>query len=103
MIAVTALLLWGKPVPVKAQDEIDLMLKRGQIPAERTHTHGYSDFTNPLGRFMDLLAAGAVTDARAIQADACATWLATRQTSPLAGKFWAGNVEINLDTICAHR
>jgi hypothetical protein len=103
LIAVAACLLWGKPIPVKGQDQIDLMVQRGQIPAEFTHRHGYSDFTDPLGRFMDLLAAGAVADARAIQADACATWLATRQTSPLAGKFWAWNVEIDLDTLCAHR
>ncbi len=102
MIGVTACILFSEPISTKAQDQIDLMLQRGQIPVDLAQRHGYSDFTNPLGRFMDLLAAGAVTDARAIQADACATWLATRQTSALSGKFWAWNVEINLDTLCAH-
>jgi hypothetical protein len=105
VIAAAAYLLLGEPLPAKAkaEDQIDLMLQRGQIPVELTPRHGYSDFTNPLGKFMDLLAAGAVSDARAIQADACATWLATRQTSALSGKFWAWNVEINLDTLCARR
>jgi hypothetical protein len=102
-IAVAACLLLANPVPAAAQDQIDLMLQRGQIPRELAQQHGYSDFTNPLGRFMDLLAAGAVTDARAIQPDACKTWLATRRTSALSGKFWAWNVEINLDALCAHR
>jgi hypothetical protein len=101
--AITACLLWCAPIPAKPQDQIDLMLRRGQIPAELAQRHGYSDFTNPLGRFMDLMAAGAVSDARAIQADACARWLATRQTSAFSGRFWAWNVEINLDTLCAHR
>ena len=102
-IAATACLLLGEPFPAEAQDQIDLMLQRGRIPVELSQQHGYSDFTNPLGRFMDLLAAGAVTDARAIQADACKTWLATRQTSALSGKFWAWGVEINLDVLCANR
>ena len=103
VIAATLCLLLGEPFPAKAGDQIDLMLQRGQIPVELVQRHGYSDFTDPVGKFMDLLAAGAVSDARAIQADAGATWLATRQTSALSGKFWAWNVEINLDTLCAHR
>jgi hypothetical protein len=100
-LAVTACLLLGEPFAAKAEDQIDLMVQRGQIPVELAQRHGYSDFTNPVGRFMDLLAAGAVSDARAIQADACTTWLATRQTSALSGKFWAWGVEINLDALCA--
>jgi hypothetical protein len=103
ILAVTACLLWAEPFPAAAQDQIDLMLQRGQIPVALAHRHGYSDFTNPLGRFMDLVAAGAITDARAIQADACKTWLATRSTSALSGKFWAWGEEINLDALCAHR
>ena len=86
-----------------AEDEIDRILQRGQLPSDRIQRHGYSDFTDPLGRFMDLLAAGAITDARAIQPDACAEWLAARQTSAWTGKFWAWNVEVDLDTLCSHR
>jgi len=101
VLAATAFLLWGEPIPANAQDEIDLMLQRGQVPADMTTRHGYSDFTDPLGRFLDLLAAGAFVEARLIQPDACAAWLATRQTSALTGKFWVWNTEINLDTLCA--
>jgi hypothetical protein len=79
------------------------MLQRGQIPADMVHKHGYSDFTDPLGRFLDLLAAGAFAEARAIQPDACAAWLATRQSSALTGRFWVWDTEIDLDTLCAHR
>ena len=59
--------------------------------------------TDKDGPIMDLLAAGAVTEARAIQPDACNAWRATRQTSALTGKFWALNVEIDLDTLCGSR
>jgi hypothetical protein len=104
-IVLTAItfLLSGGSTSANALDEIDLMLQRGQIPADMINRHGYSDFTDPLGRFLDLLAAGAFVEARSIQPDACATWLATRQNSPLTGKFWVWNTEINLDTLCAHR
>jgi hypothetical protein len=102
-LAATGALLLGEPLSANAQDEIDLMLRRGQVPPDMMHEHGYSDFTDPLGRFLDLLAAGAFVQARSIQPDACATWLATRQNSPLTGKFWVWNTEINLDTLCAHR
>jgi len=103
MLAITAILLGGEPTSASAQDEIDLMLQRGQIPANMIQKHGYSDFTDPLGRFLDLLAAGAFAEARAIQPDACAAWLATRQSSALTGKFWVWNTEIDLDRLCAHR
>jgi hypothetical protein len=103
ILVITAILLGGEPTSASAQDEIDLMLRRGQIPADMIQKHGYSDFTDPLGRFLDLLAAGAFAEARAIQPDACAAWLATRQSSALTGKFWVWNTEIDLDTLCAHR
>jgi hypothetical protein len=103
VLAAISFQLSGEPTSANAQDEIDLMLQRGRIPADMTHRHGYSDFTDPLRRFMDLLAAGAFVEARAIQPEACATWLATRQNSSLTGKFWVWNTEINLDTLCAHR
>jgi hypothetical protein len=99
-----AIFLLGSGVPSAiAQDEVDLMLQHGQVPADMRNRHGYSDFTDPLGRFLDLLAAGAFVEARSIQPDACATWLATRQNSPFSGKVWVWNTEIDLDTLCSHR
>ena len=62
--------------------------------------HGYSDFTDPLGRFLDLLAAGAFVEARAIQPNACAAWQVTRQDSAFTGKFWIWDTEIDLDVLC---
>jgi hypothetical protein len=102
IVTAAACLLWVKAYPVRADDDIDLMLRLGRVPPDRIQSHGYSDFTDPLGRFMDLLAAGAFPEARRIQPEACAAWLTTRQTSALTGKFWVWNTEINLDTICAH-
>jgi hypothetical protein len=103
VLAGIAVLLVGWPLGAAAEDDIDRMLQRGHIPAEKTNRHGYSDFTDPLGRFLDLLAAGAFAEARAIQADACATWTATRQNSALTGKVSVWDTEINLDTLCAPR
>ena len=103
VLAATAFLLWGEQTPARAQDQIDLMLQHGRIPADMINRHGHSDFTDPLGRFLDMLAAGAFVEARAIQADACSSWLATRQDSALTGKFWVWNTEINLDTLCSPR
>jgi hypothetical protein len=102
-LATTGTLLSSEPSPANAQDQIDLMLRRDQVPPDMRNQHGYSDFTDPLGRFLDLLAAGAFVEARSIQSDACSTWLATRQNSPFTGKFWVWNTEIDLDTLCAHR
>jgi hypothetical protein len=100
-LAAAAFVTMVAPTMVRAEDEIDLMLRRGHVPPTMTGTHGYSDFTDPLGRFLDLLAAGALAEARSIQGDACAEWLATRQNSAFAGKFWVWDTEINLDTLCA--
>jgi hypothetical protein len=83
------------------QDAIDLLIQRAP-PGAPPH-HAYSDFTDPLGRFMDFLAAGAFADARAMQPQACATWLATRDTSPLTGRFRVGDTEIDLDGLCVRR
>lgn len=96
-----ACLLWGGQIQARAEDQIDLMLQ--QVPAGMSVRHGYSDFTDPLGRFLDLLAAGAFAEARTIQPDACSAWLATRENSAFSGKFRAWNTEINLDTLCARR
>jgi hypothetical protein len=101
MLLAAVVLLAGGAVPANAEDELDLMLQRGKFPADFMHTHGYSDFTDPLGRFLDLLAAGAFADARAIQPAACATWLATRQNSAFTGKVWIWRTEVDLDTLCA--
>ena len=100
-LAAAAALLCGESA--MAVDEIDLMLQRGQVPAGMTDRHGYSDFTDPLGKYLDLLAAGAFAEAKPIQQDACKTWLATRRDSAMTGKFWIWNTEINLDTLCAGR
>jgi len=102
-LAAAVFLLWVEPNSANAEDEIDLLLQRGQVPATMVRRHGYSDFTDPLGRFLDLLAAGAFAEARSIEPDACAAWLATRQTSALTGKFRVWNTDLNLDTLCAHR
>jgi hypothetical protein len=95
--AVVVLLLGS----AKAEDVIDRLLQPGGVPADMRNEHGYSDFTDPLGRFLDLLAAGAFVEARAIQPDACAAWSATRQSSAFSGKFWIWDTEINLDSLCA--
>lgn len=102
-LAATALLLLNAPTPACAADAIDQLQQLGRIPPDHINPHGHSDFTDPLGRFLDLVAAGAFAEARAIQPDACAFWLATRQTSALTGKVWIWNTEINLDTLCAHQ
>jgi hypothetical protein len=99
-LVAAALLLWGEAGSAAAPDEIDLLLQRGQVPADMRNQHGYSDFTDPLGRFLDLLAAGAFAEARAIQPDACAAWQAGRQDSPFSGKFWIWDTEIDLDRLC---
>jgi hypothetical protein len=100
-IAATCLLLCAaKAADTKADDKIDRLLQHGQLPADMIHSHGYSDFTDPLGRFLDLLAAGAFDEARTIQPEACAAWATTRQNSAFSGKFWVWNTEISLDTLC---
>jgi len=100
--AVTAAWLLTGPA-AQAADELDRILERATIPPSSRNQHGYSDFTDPLGRFIDLLSAGAVDDARAIKADACRTWLTTRDQSAWSGKFWVWNVEVNLDLLCSAR
>jgi len=82
-------------------DELDRILEQAALPPASRYKHGYSDFTDPVGRFMDLLSAGAVDDARAIKADACGTWMVTRDQSAWSGTFWVSNVEVSLDRLCA--
>jgi hypothetical protein len=102
-LAAAAFLSLGEANSARAEDEIDVMLRHGKVPADMVNTHGYSDFTDPLGRFLDLLAAGAFAEARLIQPDACTAWSATRQNSAFSGKFWIWDTEMSLDTLCAHR
>jgi hypothetical protein len=90
---------WLFLASARAEDRIDQL--RGQYPLDMINRHGYSDFTDPLGRFLDLLAAGAFDEARAVQPDACTAWAATRQTSAFSGKFWIAHTLISLDTLCA--
>lgn len=97
-----ALALAGLPA-AQADDAIDQISRRSHIPPELMNEHGYSDFTDPLNRFLDLLAAGAFAEARSIQPKACAAWLATRTMTPLTGRVWIGDSEVNLDTLCAPR
>ena len=95
-IAATCLLLCA----AKAEDRLDPLLKHDLLPPDMINAHGYSAFTDPLGRFLDLLAAGAFDEARSIQPAACAAWAATRQNSAFSGKFWVWKTEISLDTLC---
>jgi hypothetical protein len=83
----------------RADDQIDQL--HAQFPTDLINRHGYSDYTDPVGRFLDLLAAGAFDEAKAIQPDACATWASTRQTSAFSGKVWITNTMVSLDTLCA--
>lgn len=86
--------------PAPAEDAVGQLLRLGQVPADRVLEHGYSDFSDPLGRFLDLLGAGAFAEARPIQPAACAAWRATRQGSAFSGKVWVWNTEIDLDRLC---
>ncbi|HET6606435.1 MAG TPA: hypothetical protein VFG62_07195 [Rhodopila sp.] len=104
-LAATALVgLVTMPAPPCAADEIDELAQRSNMPPALRQAHGYSDFTDPLGRFLDLLAAGAFADARNLKPEACAAWLAKRQTSSaLTGKVQIWDTEIDLDKLCASR
>lgn len=84
----------------RADDEIDSILRRAQLPVNPKLTTGYSDHTDKLGRFLDMLAFGAAADAKALKPTACKQWLETRQDSVWSGRFWVRNVEVSLDTLC---
>lgn len=101
VVAVLALALGGQGNSVRAEDQIDRLLRSGRVPADMIRQHGHSDFTEPLGRFLDLLAAGAIAEARALQPAACAAWRTGRRDSPLTGKVGVWDTEIDLDLLCA--
>lgn len=81
-------------------DELDRL--RAVMPSPDTSGQGmHSDFWDePIGRFMDLLGAGAITEARALQPQACAAWRTGRNTSPLSGRLSVQGAELSLDRIC---
>ena len=86
-----------------AADDLDVLIQRSGMPPQQQYRHGYSDHTDPVGRFMDLLAAGAIADARALRPDACRVWTETRHNSAWTGKFWVWNVQADMDTLCGRR
>ena len=102
MVAAVVLVTLGTmPPSARAIDEIDDLAQRSNIPPALRQPHGYSDFTDPLGRFLDFLAAGAFADAKSLRPEACAEWLANRQTSALTGKVQIWDTEIDLNKLCA--
>jgi hypothetical protein len=85
--------------PATAQaDELD------RLQGTQPDTSGrgmHSDFYDqPIGRFMDLLAAGAIAEARPLQPQVCAAWKADRDSSAWTGNFSIGGVPLNLDRLC---
>jgi hypothetical protein len=61
----------------------------------------HSDFYDePIGRFMDLLAAGAIAEARPLQPQVCAAWKADRSQSAWTGNFSIDGAPLSLDRLC---
>ena len=83
-------------LPARAEDE----LSRVARPNASGGLH--SDFTddNPIGRFMDLLAEGAIADARSLQPQVCAAWASGRGNTAVAGRFYVNGTEISLYRLC---
>lgn len=94
-----ALVIAAPPLPIAAQeDELDRL--RPALP-DTSGRGMHSDFwDDPVGRFMDLLAAGATAEAKALQAQACSAWSKGRSASPLSGRFSVQGVELSLNRIC---
>jgi hypothetical protein len=93
-------LLCLRPIEAHGQDEIDRLSRQGQLPADIRPLRVHSDFTDPVGRFMDMVAAGGLSEAKALQPDACNAWATRRERSAIAGKFWVGTTEIDMDSVC---
>ena len=91
----------SQPPDATAAEEL-ARLDRADLRLPDTSFQGmHSDFYNdPLGRFMDLLSAGATTEAKRLQSQACAAWANGRSASPLSGRFSVQGVELNLDRLC---
>ena len=86
--------------PALAEGVIDRLQRDGAIPQALVLPRGHSDATEPVGRMLDLLAAGSYDEARKLRPAACARWRATRAESPFSGKvvIWATVVE--MDALC---
>ncbi len=84
----------------QAQDELSRLAREGQPDTSYRGMH--SDFSDdePIGRFMDLLAVGAIKEARTLQPQVCAAWTRGRATSPLTGRFSVNGVELSLNRLC---
>jgi hypothetical protein len=102
-IAAAAVMLAATQPRARAADEIDKLAAHTAMPTALRYQHAYSDFTDPLGRFLDCLAAGAFDEAKRLQPDACSSWRATRQTSAFTGKVLIWDTEIDLNTLCEAR
>lgn len=100
--SVSVSLCAGAPL-ARAQSAIDALIQQGEGPADISPGHAYSDYSDPLGRFMDSLAAGAYADAKSLQPDACKSWSASRQTTAVSGKFWVRGTLIDIEALCADR
>jgi len=74
-------------------------------PSDTSYQGMHSDFSDddPVGRFMDLLAGGAIVEARSLQPQVCAAWMRGRSTSPLSGLFSVNGVELSLNQLCGLR
>jgi hypothetical protein len=80
------------------EDELDRL--RGGRP-DTSGRGMHSDFYDqPIGRFMDLLAAGAITEAKALRPQVCAAWTVDRGHSALTGNFSVDGVSLSLDRLC---
>lgn len=83
-----------------AEDAIDRLQRGNILPPDMLHAHAHSDATEPIGRLLDMLAAGAFAEARAILPEACDRWRTTRQASPLTGRFVVWTTEVDLNALC---
>jgi hypothetical protein len=93
----------GGQVQTKPQDPVDVLVQQGALPPDIAPRRGYSDFSDPLGRFMDMMAAGSFSEAKALRPAACERWRATRTQSGWTGKFWAADRQLDLDDVCQTR
>jgi hypothetical protein len=98
--ALAILLFLGLPAQ-GADDQIERLLSSGRVPKDMIRDQAHSDFADPLGKFMDFLAAGAFDRARALRPQACAAWRTSRQETAWTGKLVVWDTEIDLDTLCA--
>ncbi len=101
-LALVTLLTGALPaVCVAADGELDRLAAHGIPSHDNSYQGMHSDFyTDPVGRFMDLLAAGAVKEARALEPEVCTAWKSRRTNSAMTGTFSVQGVELSLDRLC---